>query len=139
MSLTGKSATIHILAGVSFTCPQVQRLLMDNFILPFHRQEWTAIKHNSFMIPSLRKQIRKHPSLLPYLDFLQALTWVHYDQTITGNTMVYRTRPIQILPEYEVYHTFYGKPSVYDNDKLELIRTLLKDPSMNYDQLKLFL
>ena len=139
MSLTGLPSTAHTMTGVSFHSSQLQRILIDNFILPFHRQEWKTLQQNTFMIPSLRKQLRKHTTLSPYLDFLHALTWINYDQSIQGNTIVYRTLPIQLLPEYEVYHTFYGKPSIYDTSRLETIKQLLQNSYINYDQLALLL
>ncbi len=129
MSLTGKSATAYHMSGVSCSTA-AYRSLMNHFILPFQRQDWNTLQQNTFLLPSMKKQLRRHASLYPYLDFLQALTWIRTD-AVQGVQLVYRTQPLHILPEYEVYRTFYGKTD-YESSKLSQIRHLVQDTTLDY-------
>lgn len=138
-----------------------QRDVVMFFILPLSLKQWSVVKQNLFFIPKFKKRLanlrEKANDVSLYQDLFSLLELIAdehkqvEDLEVRLNsmlstrdqffTMVYKTKRIKLLPEYEIYDSILGKPSrekgqQYRCEIVSLIKLLLERDKVTYDLIK---
>jgi hypothetical protein len=175
MQLSGKrSSSSHLhLTGqcdeIPATLPKIntfkKRILRD-YLLPLYSEQWDVLHQNKILIPDLIETLQRYfrlyklPEFQLYIELLKMLKIVlektdilhEFERkqhlTTEKNTilnMVYKTARIQLLPEYEIYHLFIGKPDwsgkkeTYREEVLHDIRRLMKKEDIQLETIKQYI
>lgn len=170
MQLSGKRTPSYLhLTGkneeTAISMPKIntfkKRILRD-YLLPLYSEQWDILHQNKILIPELIGMLRKYklPEFQLYIELLKMLEIVLEKTELLNDierkqhlpteknnilSMVYKTTRIQLLPEYEIYHLFLGKPDwqgkkeTYREDVLCDIRRLMKKEDIQLETIKQFI
>lgn len=161
-NLTGKS----IFLSANETNIDLQRFRKDIssfYIVPLSSKQWSRLHENLFFLSKFKTKLKKVSKSLHNLDLtlyadlfdiLELLAEEHKQaqdlekklNSILSTrdqffTMVYKTKRIRLLPEYEIYDSILGKPYIskgekYKDEILTLIKSLLERDRITFDQIK---
>jgi hypothetical protein len=142
-----------------------KRILRD-YLLPLYSEQWDILHQNKLLMPDLIDTLQRYfrlyklPEFQLYIELLKMLKIVLEQTDILNeferkqhlskekNTilnMVYKTTRIQLLPEYEIYHLFLGKPDwsgkkeTYREEVLCDIRRLMKKEDIQLETIKQYI
>jgi len=168
MQLSGKRTTSHLhLTGKheDTNSPKIntfkKRILRD-YLLPLYSEQWDILHQNKILIPEFIGILRKYklPEFQLYIELLKMLNIVLEKTDLLNDierkqhlpteknnilNMVYKTARIQLLPEYEIYHLFIGKPNwqekkeTYREDIICEIRRLMKKEDIQLETIKQYI
>ena len=173
LSLTGKSSYTGInLTGKKMSgqidvprdIKNIKIQIMNNILLPLISKKWKTLRENLICLDSLKKKINSYydiyklDDLLIYKEILTSFEAV-MDEHIqleklekklyasndnTMHTAIYKTTPIRLKPEYEIYDIILGKPNRNNNEKYDIIiineiEFLLKKNDINFGIIQQYL
>lgn len=142
--------------------------ILNNYLIPLYKKQWKKLQENLFFLPKIKEKINIYKDfsnfedLQLYIDLIQLLEIVvekekliekqeqnmkmRFTSTIETNSpqamaMMVQLTTIRLLPEYELYHSLFGKPKketkeTYDTQKINTIKKLLERENMDYQQMK---
>ena len=130
------------------------------YIVPLSSKQWRKLHENLFFLSKFKKKLAKIGSSLDntyykdLFDLLELMAEEHKQvedmekrlNSILSTrdqffTMVYKTKRIRLLPEYEIYDSIFGKPSFQKGEKYKdeiilTIKSLLERDYITYDQIR---
>jgi hypothetical protein len=142
---------------------------MNDYLIPVYQKQWKIVFQNLFFLPAIQRKIHILRSYFLLEDLSIYLEVIHLLQLIaekeklfennTSNqnnnknkkifsqeavSMMVRLTSIRLLPEYEIYHSIFGKPKkeekeTYPMEIIQTIQQLLTKENMDYDQMKRYL
>ena len=173
LSLTGKySYTNNNLFGKQFSnaidIPQeiknIKIQILDTFLIPLVKKNWKVLKENIFFLEKIKNKLNNYYNtyksfdLLMYSEVLNSLEifmsehreFEKLEQKLylipNNNVMssiVYKTKPIKLKPEYEIYDFIFGNPKdnqeVYNLTIINEIQTLLNKDNVDFNKIKTYL
>ena len=142
--------------------------ILNNYLIPLYKKQWKKLQENLFFLPKIKEKINVYKDfsnfedLQLYIDLIQLLEIIiekekliekqeqnmkmRFTSTIENNSpegmaMMVQLTTIRLLPEYELYHSLFGKPKketkeTYDTQKINTIKKLLEIENMDYQQMK---
>lgn len=142
--------------------------ILNNYLIPLYKKQWKKLYENLFFLPKIKEKINVYKDfsnfedLQLYIDLIQILEIViekekllekqqqnmkmRFSSTTEINSpqamsMMVQLTTIRLLPEYELYHSLFGKPKketkeMYELQKLNTIKKLLERENMDYQQMK---
>ena len=142
--------------------------ILNNYLIPLYKKQWKKLHENLFFLPKIKEKINVYKDfsnfedLQLYIDLIQLLEIViekekilekqqqnmkmRFSSTTEINSpqamsMMVQLTTIRLLPEYEIYHSLFGKPKketkeMYEQNKLNTIKKLLERENMDYQQMK---
>lgn len=156
-TLKGKSNISTGNQSSSLDFQNFQRDVMSYFVVPLTTKQWISLKHNMFFLPKFKKRLQNFKEKHVYTDLFSLLELIADEHKQVENlesrlnsmlstrdqffSMVYKTKRIKLLPEYEIYDSILGKPSrekgqQYRDEIISLIKTLLERDKVTYDLIK---
>ena len=109
----------------------MKKKMIDKLLIPVVQRKWEEARQN-FVVFRSRFQSLKDEM---YVYLLKTVELLLHQQT-AEQELVFVLPPIQLKPEYEVYKLIFGIPKIYDKEKLEHIRKLLKKENITFDKIK---
>lgn len=156
-TLLGKSV-FQLQQSISHSDLILKTEIYNNFLFPLLSKQWQTLYENLFFVPKFKKKIQGKSSFEAYdtfLSFLDVLAEEHKElesmekklqmlSKASNNqvlSMIYKTKKIKLLPQYEIYDMILGKPlrekgEIYDKDKLSLIVSLLQKDSITFPEIR---
>jgi hypothetical protein len=142
--------------------------ILNNYLIPLYKKQWKKLKENLFFLPKIKEKINLYKDfsnfedLQLYIDMIQLLEIIiekekllekqnnnmkmRFSSTKETNSpqamsMMVQLTTIRLLPEYELYHSLFGKPKkeskeTYEQHKINTIKKLLERENMDYQQMK---
>jgi hypothetical protein len=142
--------------------------ILNNYLIPLYKKQWKKLYENLFFLPKIKEKINVYKDfsnfedLQLYIDLIQLLEIViekekllekqnnnmkmRFSSTTEINSpqamsMMVQLTSIRLLPEYELYHSLFGKPKketkeTYEQNKINTIKKLLERENMDYQQMK---
>lgn len=138
--------------------------ILNNYLIPLYKKQWKKLYENLFFLPKIKEKINVYKDfsnfedLQLYIDLIQLLEIIIekekqeqnmkmlFTSTIETNSpqamsMMVQLTTIRLLPEYELYHSLFGKPKketkeTYEPQKITTIKKLLEKENMDYQQMK---
>lgn len=139
----------------------IKERIISEYIVPIITNQWTVLNNNVWLINQIHKQLNSlvpiDNSLCVYISIIKAIKamaakGILINQNIgtdTGNvstststsTMTIKTSIIQLLPEYEIYNSIFGRPQrrlkqVYNEKIISDINRMLLQPNITFDKIK---
>jgi hypothetical protein len=173
LSLTGKSSYNEInLYGKRITgsinIPQdiknIKIQILNTILLPLISKKWQTLRENLFCLDNLKKKINSYYNIYKlddlqiYKEILNTFESVmaehvqleklekklYASEDPAFHSAIYKTLPISLKPEYEIYNVILGKPNKNNNEKYDLviiseIELLLRKNNINFGIIKQFL
>jgi len=142
---------------------KLKKTIIDKFIIPIHSNDWQTIKENFFLLDKIQEKINKYKksyveSDLEAYDHLTTIIKNHFDQhyeleemetkfygqkgySSNFATVLFKTPPIHLKAEYEIYNLLYGRPNKKQNESynilyLNKIIDLLKIEDITFEEIK---
>jgi len=142
---------------------KVKKTIIDKFIIPIYSNDWQSIKENFFLLDRIQDRMNKYKksyneSDLDVYDYLIKFIKNHFDQhseleemetkfygkngySSNFATLLFKTPPIHLKAEYEIYNLLYGKPNKQQNETynilyLNKIIDLLKIEDITFEEIK---
>jgi hypothetical protein len=158
-NLQGKSSVI----STGFNTVDLQRLKRDInsfYVVPLSTKQWRKLHQNLFFLSKFKKKLEKigpnidtdlYANLFSMLELIADEHKQVEDLEARLNsilstrdqffTMVYKTKRIRLLPEYEIYDSIFGKPmrekgQSYKEEIIQVIQALLQRNQITYDQIR---
>lgn len=158
ITLKGKSCYASF-NSISLDFQKLKGEINSFYIVPLATKQWRILHENMFFLSKFKKKLAKFKdeSTSFYLDvftMLELLSEEHKQvedlekrlNSILSTrdqffTMVYKTKRIKLLPEYEIYDSILGKPSrekgqQYKDEIINLIKSLLERERITFDIIK---
>jgi hypothetical protein len=162
INLTGKKMSGQI--DVPRDIKNIKIQILNNILMPLISKKWKTLRENLICLDSLKKKINSYygiyklDDLLIYkeilnsfesvmaehiqLEKLEKKLYTSNDNTI--HTAIYKTTPIRLKPEYEIYDIILGKPNRNNMEKYDIviiseIEFLLKKNDINFGIIQQFL
>jgi hypothetical protein len=137
--------------------------IMNNYIIPLFSKQWQTLYENLFFIHKYKNKIEKLynlyklDELVIYKDMLNLFEIMIEEHKILDDTekrlyntttskeqfatLIYKTKKIKLLPEYEIYDSILGKPKrekgqSYNLDLIKNIKDLLLNEKITYLAIK---
>ena len=142
--------------------------ILNNYLIPLYKKQWKKLHENLFFLPKIKEKINIYKDfsnfedLQLYIDLIQLLEIIiekekliekqqqnmkmRFTSTIENNSpqamsMMVQLTTIRLLPEYELYHSLFGKPKketkeTYEQEKINIIKKLLERENMDYQLMK---
>lgn len=173
LSLTGKSSYGGInLSGKKMTgqsdvprdIKDIKIQILNNILLPLISKQWKTLRENLICLDNLKKKINSYyeiyklDDLIIYKEILISFESVmdehiqleKLEKKLYGgddtamHTAIYKTTPIRLKPEYEIYDIILGKPNRNNNEKYDIviiteIEFLLKKNDINFGIIQQYL
>ena len=173
LSLTGKTTYNEIhLSGKKMSgnidiprdIKNIKIQILNNILLPLISKKWKTLKENYICLHNLKQKINSYyeiyklDDLLIYkeilnsfesvidehvqLEKLEKKLYATEDNSVFSG--IYKTTPIRLKPEYEIYDLVLGKPNRNNNEKYDIIiiteiELLLKKTDINFGIIQQFL
>ena len=142
---------------------KLKKMIINKFIIPIHSNNWQAIKENFFLLNKIQEKINKYKkyyleSDLEAYEHLTTIIKSHFHQHFeleemetkfygqngySSNfaTILFKTPPIRLKAEYEIYNLIYGTPNKKQNESynilyLNKIIDLLKIEDITFEEIK---
>jgi len=158
-SLKGKSSFASTSSTFSLDFQKLKGEINSFFIVPLATKQWRILHENMFFLSKFKKKLAKFKSedTTSYFDMfvmLELLAEEHKQiedlerrlNSILSTrdqffTMVYKTKRIKLLPEYEIYDSILGKPlrekgQQYKDEIINLIKSLLERERITFDVIR---
>jgi len=163
-NLCGKKNNI-VTTNIPQDIKNLKKRILNFYLLPLTSKNWKKLKENMFFLENIRTKLNYYSSIyklddlsmysdiLKFLDYfviehdevekLEKQIYCENDNKIIASTM-YKTAPIKLKPEYEIYDFIFGKPDrkqseKYDNNAITDIQILLKKEYINFDIIENFI
>lgn len=160
-NLKGKSN--YSFQNVPLEIKNLKISIMNNYIIPLFSKQWQTLYQNLFFISKYKNKVDKMynlyklDELVVYKDMLNLFEIMIEEHKILDDTekqlynattskeqfatLIYKTKKIKLLPEYEIYDSILGKPKrekgqSYNSDLIKNIRDLLVIENITYAVIK---
>ena len=171
-NLSGKKnniITINTNTTTNTNTPQevtdLKKQILNYYLLPLTSKNWKKLQENMFFLENIRTKLYYYSSIYKlddlsmYSDILKFLEYfvierneveklekqLYYDNDNNKvmASMIYKTAPIKLKPEYEIYDFIIGKPDrkqseKYDNNIIIDIQILLKKENITFNIIENF-
>ena len=162
INITGKKISSQI--DVPRDIKNIKIQIMNNILLPLISKKWKTLRENLICLDSLKQKINSYyeiyklDDLMIYKEILNSFEAVMVEHTqleklekklyasedATMFSAIYKTTPIRLKPEYEIYDIILGKPNRNNNEKYDVmiiseIEFLLKKSDINFRIIQQFL
>ena len=173
LSLSGKSSYNDInLYGRKTTgtinIPQdikdIKIQILNKILLPLISKKWQTLRENLFCLDNLKKKVNSYYNIYKlddlqiYKEILNTFETVmaehvqleklekkiYASEDPAFHSAIYKTMPISLKPEYEIYNVILGKPNKNSDEKYDLviiseIELLLRKNNIHFGMIKEFL
>lgn len=173
LSLSGKSSYNDInLYGRKTTgtinIPQdikdIKIQILNKILLPLISKKWQTLRENLFCLDNLKKKVNSYYNIYKlddlqiYKEILNTFEAVmaehvqleklekkiYASEDPAFHSAIYKTMPISLKPEYEIYNVILGKPNKNSDEKYDLviiseIELLLRKNNIHFGMIKEFL
>jgi len=141
---------------------KLKEKIINDFLVPLYSNQWNTLKENIFFLNNIQKTLNtyynmyKSEELLVYIDLFKVIYLLiekhnlleYTEEQIYGREKksevmcaIFKTIPIKLLPEYEIYNSIIGKPNKKFNEKyddiiISDIKIMLLQKDINYAKMK---
>jgi hypothetical protein len=160
INLSGKN---NFQNKTSISLNNFKRYILANYIIPLYSEQWDVLNNNFLLIDETLKKLDKYHKCykLDELNFLLELLKIlkiviakneiitnledKTKRTLSKNNiinMVHKITKIQILPEYEIYNSIFGKPTKkepYNEDIINDIKSMMIKENITYDKINIYI